>query len=80
MESGEKLVIINVYAPNNDDPQFFLNVFKFFEQYEGKRIVIGDFNTAIDCELDRSNASATNNDKAKDMILQYMTDTLMTDI
>ena len=60
---GQELyTLVNVYAPNQESPQFWLEVFKCLEQFEGKRIIVGDFNVALDNNLDRSNPKSKNND------------------
>ena len=45
-EMGEKFILVNLYAPNEDKPEFFVNAVKMIEELEGKRIILGDFNTA----------------------------------
>ena len=79
-EKGELFCLINVYAPNQDDPNFFVSLFSLFESHEGKRILVGDFNTVLDKDLDRSNPNSANNDKATEIINKYIEDTLMCDI
>ena len=76
----EKFILVNIYAPNKDSPEFFLNVFKEIEKYEGKRIIVGDFNFTMNCEIDRSDPKASNNDHSAEMVKQYAEDTYMTDV
>ena len=77
---GEKMVLINIYAPNADTPNFFLEIFKKFEEFEGKRILIGDYNLAMNVKINRSDSKAQNNDQAREIIEQYIEDTYMTDV
>ena len=79
-ENEELFALVNIYAPNDDDPNFFLEVFKLFEEHEGKRIIIGDFNVALNCKLDREPATSKNNEKARNVIDQYMQDTFLEDV
>ena len=39
-ESRERFNLVNLYAPNDDNPSFFVNVFKALEQDESKRIIV----------------------------------------
>ena len=48
-------VFCNIYAPNNNDPNFFRNVFEEINKLQGTFVVIGvDANVTIDPDLDRS--------------------------
>ena len=80
MYKNETFTLINVYAPNDDNPKFWVEVFKYFEDNPGKRILVGDFNVALNTQIDRSDAKASNNDKSKEIINKYMEDTLLTDV
>ncbi len=42
------LLLVNIYAPNNDDPEFYLDVFAKVNQFEySSLIVAGDFNAVL---------------------------------
>ena len=62
MYMQEKFVLINVYAPNNDDPHFWLTLLKYYEYYDGHRNLMGDFNFALNPVIDRSKHDAKNNE------------------
>ncbi len=52
--SGKKITILNLYAPNEDLPQFFKNVFSLMVQKgEGMYLIGGVFNCALDSNVDR---------------------------
>ena len=72
-DGEKKRVLVNVYAPNKDDPNFFQDPFteisRFGPQYT---IVAGDMNLALDIEVDRL-GSICNNDRAA-KILQNLID------
>ena len=74
-------VLVNVYAPNEDNPSFFVEIFHVLERFEGKRIIIGDFNLTLDPKLDRTTSKlrSVNNDKVAGIILDYVEDTFLTD-
>ena len=52
--------IVNLYAPNNDDPAFFHTLFSQISNLTANSITIigGDFNTVLNPSIDRSNTSA----------------------
>ena len=58
----KQFVLLNVYAPNNDAPEYWLEVLKWFEKFEGEHILVGDFNLALNVDLDRSNRLSKNNE------------------
>ena len=52
---GLSYCLCNIYAPNNDDPDWFGNLFELVKQQECIYTVIGgDFNTIMDKGIDRS--------------------------
>ena len=62
------ITIVNVYGPNQDKPTFFKEIAKKLENYTENKIVMGDFNVALDNNLDRYNSvrnSATTPQKVK---------------
>ena len=73
-------VLVNIYAPNEDDPQYFIEQLKSFEDNTGHRILCGDFNLVMDVDVDRTGSGANNNVKSLDILDKYMEDTMMCDI
>lgn len=41
------LVLVSVYAPNVDDPRFFVQMFEIADTCDGRKIYAGDFNTIL---------------------------------
>ena len=78
--SDQIFTLINVYAPNEDSPSFWVEVFKYFEEFPGNRLLVGDFNLAFDRSLDRSNINSRNNDQSAAIVKQYMQDTFFNDV
>ena len=78
----KQFVIVSLYAPNKDSPEFFMSLFNQIEQYRGHRFMIGDFNLTLDPELDRYTTRKTysNNKISTQLIKTYMEETLLTDI
>ena len=63
--------LTNIYAPNNDCPTFFDKVFEDAVLNSDKVIVIGDYNTVMDVDLDRKKSSHIN-EKATKKIKEFM--------
>lgn len=65
IESLEYL-LINIYAPNTDDPQFFKNIQTIVNINYAENIIIGgDWNLLLDNNLDGNNYKNVNNPNAK---------------
>ena len=77
---NETFAIISIYAPNEDNPDFFISIFKMFEELEGKKIIVGDFNLVIDDEIDRTVGSKETHIKASQIVKDYMENAYMSDI
>lgn len=73
IEIGDvSLVIANIYGPNEDKPQFFLNIFEQLDKLHNPyKLLGGDFNVVINPEIDRVGGLDTK-PAAKNVILQYM--------
>ena len=64
--------IANIYAPNEDSPQFFRNIFNKIREMDCVfQIIGGDFNVALNPELDRGSEIMYNRN-AREIILQEM--------
>ena len=51
---GEKFSIINIYAPNTDEPTFFVKLGDIVQQCKEDKIIIGgDFNLVLDIMKDK---------------------------
>lgn len=52
------LALLNIYAPNFDNPDFFCKVFRLAADQNNHNIIIGgDFNCFLDPQMDRSSAT-----------------------
>ena len=72
--------IANIYAPNEDNPKFFSEVFQIVNELDSVyNIVGGDFNVALDPLLDRNDNNWYNN-KANEIIHDFMDNQNMNDI
>jgi len=58
---GQELTLLNVYAPNEDNLKFMMDMITLFNQYNtGFGIVAGDFNCHMDSNLGKSSATLSN--------------------
>lgn len=73
-------LLCNIYSPNEDKPQFFVQVVEAIESCDNRNIIWGgDFNLVLDTSLDRHN-SEHNNQKSLDIVKAYMEDAELNDI
>lgn len=78
----EIYMIGNIYAPNADDPQFFVQTFSKFEE-QPNPMAIGDFNLALNPEIDKKGESEYNHDshkKARQIVKAFMDTNNMIDV
>lgn len=74
-----EIVLCNVYAPNVDSPEFIQNVKNVIQQRDNRNIILGgDFNFVMNNDLDRL-FSHCNNDKAKDEMINFMSEFELTE-
>ena len=71
--------LINVYAPNDDNPEMFQDIFKILEQSDCTSNVIGgDFNVALDPNMDCT--TRVSHTKTRQLLLDYIEEKKMVDI
>ena len=76
-----RFLIVNIYAPNNDSPEFFNNLFLKIENSDTKNLVIvGDWNLVMNFDLDTLNYKIQNNTNAIKTVLKFMDKLDLTDI
>ena len=52
--SDKVFTLINIYAPNDDCPQFFTQIDNLINQFHGDSIIFGgDFNCVLNLSLDK---------------------------
>ena len=71
---NEKINMINIYAPNDDNPEFFENLFLLISSLPGKALIAGDFNCTLDPKLDRSTGVDSSHTQSRKKLLQYIKD------
>ena len=78
---GHKVALVNVYAPNEDAPNFFRKVFQRIANFQAADflVITGDMNLAIDPLVDRL-GSIANNNLARDRLISELEGLEMVDI
>ena len=71
--SSKLLTLCNVYGPNKDNPQFFLDFFAELNNFSSEdKIIGGDFNIVLDNKLDKVNGPKHSNQNAQEAVLTHM--------
>ena len=75
------MTLANIYAPNNDDPFFFENVFKHLLTFEYEEIILGgDVNLVLDVQKNKKGGNPVTHEKSLQKV-KYIVDSLdLTDI
>ena len=73
--------LCNIYGPNTDSPNFFLNIHEIMETIDNEtKLIGGDFNTILNLEKDKKGAKANNHPKATSFLNDLMDETELVDI
>ena len=70
--------LVNIYAPNEDDPRFFAKLMEKFALMENV-IIMGDFNLTLNNKIDRRGVGI-NNDKAAQVVKYSMEEFNLKDV
>lgn len=73
--ADKKILLINVYGPNEDDPTFFHSIFEFLNQqnHDFEEVIFGgDFNLTLNFQQDKRGSSYDNHVKKRESVLEYM--------
>ena len=68
---NEDLVLMSIYAPNADEPQFFSRISNIIQDYPSNdtKIIAGDFNLVLDDSIDRLGGSKISHLRARQELL-----------
>ena len=78
---GIEMLLVNIYAPNEDNAEFYENLFKEIGEYNIKNIALGgDFNLVLDVNIDKSGGLPTTNEKARAVVLKHMANLELIDV
>lgn len=76
----EKLNLVNLYGPNIDDPNFFVNLFLILSTLGGKHIIAGDFNCVLSPSVDRSTGLDQSHTRSRETIHYFIKELNLQDI
>ena len=77
----QNIAICNLYAPNSDSPAFFSNLLTVIENLEAENFIMGgDWNVALNNNLDTFGTNIDRNPKAREVILSWMADNDIIDV
>ena len=75
------LTILNIYAPNNDDPNFFLETFAEMDKFENSSLILGgDFNATVSDIDYQGTRHRHSNVRASNMISDLMEEYNLIDV
>ena len=79
--SSMTLNLVALYGPNNDSPSFFREIKELLNNENSDYIIVcGDFNLALDQEIDTYNYKNKNNPQAKRALLEILSEHDLSDI
>lgn len=76
----EKINLINLYGPNEDDPKFYNNLFLTISNLSGHYVVAGDFNCTLEPSKDRSSGFDNTHTRSRKTIHNFMKEFNLLDI
>ena len=76
-----EILLLNIYAPNKDNPDFFENIRKKIEEFNTRNVIVGgDWNLVLNPSIDYCNYKNINNVKARETLIDIMIDLQFTDV
>ena len=77
----QNIAICNLYAPNSDSPAFFSNLLTVIENLEAENFIMGgDWNVALNNNLDTFGTNIDRNPKAREVIISLMANNDIVDV
>ena len=68
-----KIRLLNIYGPNTDDPNFFVEMEKYLSKHDQSYIIwCGDFNLTLNPKLDSYNYVPINNPRSRTILLDII--------
>lgn len=72
INKNHSLLLINIYGPNRDNPEFYKHIESIVDQNDSDFVVIvGDYNLVLNPEVDYRNYRAVNNPRARQAVLEF---------
>ena len=78
---SKRITLVNIYAPNHDDPLFFENINNLINSQGNKDIIVlGDWNLVLNPMKDTKNYKTINNPKAREKVSGLIADYNLVDV
>ena len=78
---GKKVTFVNIYGPNEDNPQFYRNLKEISSEFDNELLIIcGDWNFVQNPEIDYYNYLHINNPRARKVVLDNMEENSLVDV
>ena len=78
---GLRMTLANIYAPNDDDTSFYINVIQLIESLPNdNQIIGGDFNLVLDLEIDKKGGRKVTHRNSQFLLKNWMEDADIVDI
>ena len=69
---GKQLTLVNLYAPNDDDPNFFTSVSEHLADFQCDEVIIGgDYNLVLNVEKDKKGGLAKTHKKSLEVLNKF---------
>lgn len=79
--NGVRITLCNVYGPNEDNPDFFINLIHNIESLPNdNRIIGGDFNLVLDLFMDKKGGRDITNQRSQTLVKNWMDESDLIDI
>jgi exonuclease III len=76
-----RLILVNIYGPNNDDPDFYTDLKNKIDNFQNNSILIcGDWNLVLDPTVDTFNYKNVNNPKAREAVIALANEKELVDV
>ncbi len=78
---GVRFTLVGLYAPNEDEPNFFKDCFKMIELFDNSsKIIAGDFNLVMNLDMDKKGGLPRTHFKCQEVLKLYMEEAEILDI
>ena len=76
-----KIILANVYDPNQDNPQFYRTLFQKKSEYDNDQIIMcGDWNFVLNPGINYENYLHINNPRSRQVMLDFKEENNLLDI
>ena len=77
---NQRFTLVNLYGPNVDNPNFYIEIFKKLEEMGNTEFIIcGDFNLILDPEIDCTNYKNVKNPRSREKVFEFIESNNLTD-